>query len=39
MSKTELKSPGITGFLWGQIEVESHRPFKYAKIFPGGARQ
>jgi hypothetical protein len=25
--------------IWGQVEVEGHRPFKDAKLFPGGARE
>jgi hypothetical protein len=39
MNKAELKSPRILHLSWGHIEVESHPPFKDAKVFPGGARE
>ena len=39
MNKVELKSPRILRLSWGHIEVEGHRPFKDAKVFPGGARE
>ena len=39
MNKVELKSPRILHLSWGHIEVEGHRPFKDAKVFPGGARE
>jgi hypothetical protein len=38
MNKVELKSPRILRLSWGHIEV-GHRPFKDAKVFPGGARE
>jgi hypothetical protein len=39
MRHTESISPRISHLSWGHIEVEGHRPFKDAKIFPGGARE
>lgn len=35
----ELRSPLITHFSWGRLEVEGGRRFKDAKLFPGGARE
>ncbi len=32
------RSPRVTHFSWGRIEVEGHPPFKDAKVYPGGAR-
>jgi hypothetical protein len=34
-----LRSPLITHFSWGRLEVEGGRRFKDAKLFPGGARE
>jgi hypothetical protein len=35
-----VESPRITRLSWGLIEVEGEeRPFKDAKVFPGGARE
>jgi hypothetical protein len=33
------RSPLITRFSWGSVEVEGGRRFKDAKLFPGGARE
>jgi hypothetical protein len=38
MSETELRAPRISRLAWGHIEVDD-RPFRYAKVFPGGARE
>jgi hypothetical protein len=35
----EVRSPLITHFSWGRLEVEGGRRFKDAKLFPGGARE
>jgi hypothetical protein len=35
----EKRSPRITRLSWGRIEVEGYKPFKDAKLFPGGARK
>ena len=35
--KTTLCSPRITDISWGRVEVEGHKPFRDAKVFPGGA--
>src|SRR5574342_211318 len=35
----ELRSPLITGFSWGRLEVEGGKRFKDAKLFPGGSRE
>jgi hypothetical protein len=36
----ELQSPEITHLAWGTVEVAGQeRPFKDAKLFPGGARE
>jgi hypothetical protein len=35
----ELRSPLITHFSWGRLEVEGGKRFKDAKLFPGGARE
>jgi hypothetical protein len=35
----EARSPLITRFSWGCLEVEGGRRFKDAKLFPGGARE
>lgn len=37
---SESRSPKILHLSWGRIEVEGYeRPFKDAKVFPGGARE
>lgn len=37
---SEPPSPRIIDLVWGRIEVEGHRrPFKDAKLYPGGARE
>lgn len=37
---TEQPSPRIVDLAWGRIEIEGHqRPFKDAKLYPGGARE
>jgi hypothetical protein len=34
----QTRSPRIKGFSWGHLEVEgSERPYKDAKLFPGGS--
>ena len=36
----KARSPQITHLSWGRIEIEGQeRPFKDAKVFPGGARE
>lgn len=35
----QKRSPGITHLSWGHLEVEGHRHFKDAKLFPGGAKE
>jgi hypothetical protein len=35
----EVRSPLITHFAWGGLEIEGGRRFKDAKLFPGGARE
>ena len=35
----ELRSPLITHFSWGRLEVEGGKRFKDAKLFPGGSRE
>ena len=35
----QARSPRITRLSWGRLEVEEHRTFKDAKLFPGGARE
>ena len=37
--KESIKSPRITHLSWGRVEVEGYRPFKDAKLYPGGARE
>jgi len=39
MNQTEPHAPRISRLSWGHIEVEGHKPFKDAKVFPGGARE
>ena len=39
MMNQEAPSPHITHLSWGHLEVEGHRSFKDAKLFPGGARE
>ncbi len=40
MGDEELRSPKITHLSWGRIEVEGRdKPFKDAKLFPGGSRE
>jgi hypothetical protein len=36
---TDLRSPLITHFSWGRLEVEGGKCFKDAKLFPGGSRE
>jgi hypothetical protein len=36
---TEVRSPLITHFSWGRLEVEGGKRFKDAKLFPGGSRE
>jgi hypothetical protein len=33
-----VRSPRITSFSWGKVEVEKQGSFKDVKLFPGGAR-
>jgi hypothetical protein len=33
-----VRSPRITSFSWGQVDVESLGSFKDVKLFPGGGR-
>jgi hypothetical protein len=33
------RSPLITNFSWGRLEIEGGRRFKDAKLFPGGSRE
>ena len=35
----EVRSPLITHFCWGRVEVEGGRRFRDAKLFPGGSRE
>jgi hypothetical protein len=36
---TPTRSPRINSFTWGRLEVEGRdRPYKDAKLFPGGSR-
>ena len=35
----DVRSPLITHFSWGRLEVEGDRRFKDAKLFPGGSRE
>ena len=35
----KVRSPLITHFSWGLLEVEGGRRFKDAKLFPGGSRE
>lgn len=35
----EVRSPLITYFSWGRLQVEDGRRFKDAKLFPGGSRE
>lgn len=37
--EAEVRSPLITHFSWGCLEVEGGRRFKDAKLFPGGSRE
>jgi hypothetical protein len=36
---SKVRSPLITHFSWGLLEVEGGRRFKDAKLFPGGSRE
>jgi hypothetical protein len=36
---SKVRSPLITHFSWGVLEVEGGRRFKDAKLFPGGSRE
>jgi hypothetical protein len=38
MVEVRLKSPRITHFAWGVVEVEGVGAFKDVKLYPGGAR-
>lgn len=35
----KARSPLITHFSWGRLEIEGGRRFKDAKLFPGGSRE
>jgi len=35
----KLRSPLITRFSWGHLEIEGGKRFKDAKLFPGGSRE
>ncbi len=35
----KLRSPLITRFSWGRLEIEGGKHFKDAKLFPGGSRE
>lgn len=35
----EVRSPVITHFSWGRLEIDGGKRFKDAKLFPGGARE
>ncbi len=36
----DVSSPKVTSLTWGRLEVEGEeRPYKDAKLFPGGARE
>ena len=37
--KDSLRSPRISSFSWGHLEVEGQGTFKDAKLFPGGAQE
>ena len=37
--EARIRSPLITHFSWGRLEVEGGKHFKDAKLFPGGARE
>jgi hypothetical protein len=40
MGDEKMRSPKITHLSWGRIEVEGRdKPFKDAKLFPGGSRE
>ena len=40
MARDTARSPRITHLSWGRLEVEGRdRPFKDAKLYPGGARE
>ena len=40
MATIKVKSPCITFFEWGKLEIEGFdAPFKDAKLYPGGARE
>jgi hypothetical protein len=40
MGDEKMSSPKITHLSWGRIEVEGRdKPFKDAKLFPGGSRE
>jgi hypothetical protein len=34
-----MKSPRVTHFEWGKVEVEDHGTFRDVKLYPGGARE
>ncbi len=35
----QVRSPLITHFSWGRLEIEGGKRFKDAKLFPGGSRE
>ena len=39
MDTVKNKSPQISKFEWGKVEVEDHHTYKDAKLFPGGSRK
>ena len=39
MIESTPRSPRIAHISWGRVEVEGHKPFRDAKVFPGGARE
>lgn len=40
MTEKETTSPKVTNLSWGRLEVEGReKPFKDAKLFPGGAKE
>jgi hypothetical protein len=38
-NERERRSPRITMFAWGRIEIEGVGKFRDVKVFPGGARE
>jgi len=37
--KNKTKSPKITSFSWGHLEIEDGNEYKDAKLFPGGSAE